>query len=232
MSKKKVSIEKIAGYSRKIKNKIEVSLGVDRKIFNLSLHRSGTQSTWFFLKNMGFSSQHWPGADFDKRCEPFLQTLDTAEVWNLYRPLVKMHSSFHDVPMPFVYDHIIKDFPDALYMIIVRRPSAWIRSVRQLMKGRELTVMERFLYWRMFESRWTTFAQYTDDELEYGYLKFISDVTNIMIASRANFRIFNLESPDLASSIAEFCGITHSIPPFLKIDWVGAQLPRQSDQTG
>ncbi len=232
MSMKRVSVEKIARYSRKIKNKMEISFGIDRKIFNLSLHRSGTQSMWFFLKTMGFSSQHWPGADFDKKCEPFLQTLDTAGVWNLYQPFVKMHSSFHDVPMPFLYHHILRDFPDALYMIVVRRPSTWIRSVRELTKGRELTVMEKFLYWTMFENRCNTLAQYTDDELEYGYLKFISDVANIMIASQANFRMFNLESPDLASSIAEFCGITHSIPPFLKIDWVGADLRLESDKKG
>ena len=218
MPKKRVSAEDIVRYSRKIKRKIRASLGVGHKIFNLSMHRSGTQSTSAFLNEIGFSSQHWPGIDFDKRCEPFLQTLDTAEVWNLYRPLLKMHNSFNDVPIPFLYSHIITDFPGSLCMLIVRRPSTWIRSIRKQTEGRELDVLEKFQYWTICESRWGNLAQYTDEELEYGYMKFISNVTNMMVAQQANFRIFDLESFNLAASIAEFCGVNRSIPPFEKIE--------------
>jgi hypothetical protein len=219
-------VEDIVRYSRKIKKKIRGSLGVGHKIFNLSLHRSGTQSAYVFFDKLGFSSQHWPGSDFDRRCEPFLQTLDTAEVWSLYRPLLKMHSSFHDVPIPFLYNHILKEFPDSLYMMIVRRPSAWIRSVREHTKGRELLTLEKFQYWTICESRWGNLAQYTDEQLEYGYMKFISDVTNMMVAHQAKFRIFNLEAPNLAASIAEFCGVTRWIPPFEKNDLVAVDRVR------
>jgi len=199
---------------RWIKNKIGARLGFGPKIFNLSLHRSGTRSTAAFLNALGFTPQHWPGLEFDKRCEPFLQTFDTGAVWNLYRPLLKMHSSFHDVPIPFLYHEIIKDFPDSLYIMIVRQPSAWIRSSRELTAGRELLVLEKFQYWTICESRWNDLAQYTDEQLEYGYKNFISNVNNAMVARQAKFRIFNLESPNLATSIAEFCGVTRAVPSF------------------
>ena len=221
MSNKSIGAEQIVRYSRRLKRKIRARLGVGHKIFNLSLHRSGTQSAAVFFNNLGYSPQHWPGIDFDKRCEPFLQTLDTAAVWELYRPLIEMHSSFHDIPIPFLYNHIIKDFPDSLYIAIVRRPSAWIRSIREHTNGRELFVTEKFQYWTICENRWDRLSQYTDEQLEYGYLNFISNVTNALAARKANFRLFNLEMPNLAASMAEFCGVTHAIPPFEKVDWVG-----------
>jgi hypothetical protein len=204
----------IVAYSRRIKSEVRASLGVGQKLFNLSLHRCGTLSAAQFVKKIGFSCQHWPGFDFDRNCEPFLQTLDTAGVWNLYRPLLKKHRSFHDVPIPFLYNEILKDFPDSLYMLVVRRPGAWIRSIREHTEGRELDVLEKFQYWTICESRYSTLAQYTNEELEYGYMRFISDVTNTMVARQANFRIFSLESPNLAASVAEFCGVTRLIPPW------------------
>lgn len=215
----------IVAYSRRLKNEIGARLGLDHKIFNLSLHRCGTASAALFMNKIGFSCQHWPGSDFDSRCEPFLHTLDTAGVWNFYRPFLKRHSSFHDVPIPFLYNDILNDFPDALYILIIRRPTAWIRSIREHTEGRELDVLEKFQYWTACENRYSYLSQYKNEELEYGYMKFISSVTNTMVARRANFRIFNLESQTLAVSLAEFCGVTRLIPPWENVSR-GAALDR------
>ena len=192
------SSDHIVTYTRKIKKRLRAHLGLGDKIFNLSLHRSGTQSATAFFNKIGFSSLHWPGVDFTKQCEPFLPTLDTRAVWDLYRPFVSTHNSFHDVPVPFLYREILQEYPTALFFIIGRRPASWIRSIRKHTEGRDLSVLEKFQYWTICETRRDNLAQYTDEELERAYVKFLLDVTNTMTAARANFRTFDLELAGLS----------------------------------
>jgi len=189
-----------------------------KKIFNVSLHRSGTQSFNNLCERLGLRAQHWPGFEFDKLCSSALESLNGQLVWDLYKTRVLSNDTFCDLPVPFVYEQAVRDYPDAYFLIVLRTPSSWIKSIRRHTRNRDLDVMEKFQYWSICEVRKDHISKYSDEELEQAYIKFFAKATNTIVGHSAKYQVFNLESPKLGSEIAEFLGFAGRDIQFENVD--------------
>lgn len=182
------------------------------KIFNLSLHRTGTQSFHDLCRNNGLRSQHWPGWAFDRSCSDALKYFDVEAVWDLYRPFVDQAEAFSDLPCPTVYARAYRDFPDAKFVLVIRSPSQWIKSVRKHTRGRALDVLEKFMYWSICTERHGDLRRYSDTELEGAYMRHIVDIATFMRSRKADFAIFQLNSPSFSDTLIEFLNFKRNVP--------------------
>lgn len=188
------------------------------KIFNLSLHRSATQSVTHFFRLHGFSAAHWPGKEPIARCENMVETLDTVGVWKMMLPTIEANDVFSDVPYNFLYREALDRYPDAKFFLILRDTSKWLRSVRNHIGDGLLDNFEKFQYWPYADTRKPKLIDYTDEELLTMYRLHRQAVDSYLAANHADFRIFMLESPSLAEEIGAFAGFRPN-QPFPNRDW-------------
>lgn len=189
-----------------------------KKIFNLSLHRSGTQSFARFCEEEGYAVQHWPGFKFDKMCEPALSTLDTCFVWDIYRHNVNTKDVFADVPMPFIYRHAFESYPNSKFVLVTRPVNAWIYSVRKHTHGRELMVMEKIQYWSISEVKRDRLSDYNDTELEIIYRTHIINVINFMNHRDGNLLVVKINDPEIGDKLGKFLGFKNKNLEFKNVD--------------
>jgi hypothetical protein len=169
----------------------------NRKIVNLSLHRSSTESFSQFMRDHGFRSVHWPGPEFDLLCEPAVAELDTRQVFERARPIIEANDVFADVPYCFLIREFLKFYPDARFLMIIRDVHSWIRSARRHIGTRELDNLEKLQYWLNSSIKEVFLHRYNDEQLSAIYLKHLMNVINMMQTARAEFRIFWLDENSL-----------------------------------
>src|SRR5262249_897541 len=121
-----------------------------QKIFNVSLHRSGTQSVHDLLVRSGISSIHWPGnvKGVDYQSKVAGHESDLAYVTATLAPVINMVTAVSDVPIGALYDHLENTYHDSAFILVFRNPFDWVRSVRQHIGVREFNGFERVQYWR------------------------------------------------------------------------------------
>jgi hypothetical protein len=181
------------------------------KIFNLSLHRSATESFSQFMADHGFLATHWPGPTFDQHCQQAAAHLDTAEVFQLALDAIEANQVFGDVPYCFLYGEILAAYPNAYYLIILRPVHAWVKSVRRHIGDRELDNLEKLLYGLYIDTRYDHIFDYTDEQLEGAYICHLKTVVNLAQTRRVNFRLFqldpnSLEQTRLTAEVAQYLG--------------------------
>lgn len=187
------------------------------KIFNISLHRSATLSFIKFCEANGLPSQHWLGRDFDEQVRSALDPLDIDYVWQKYQPYLQKSQAFADVPIPLFYHHAYEAMPDAKFVLLLRSPQSWIKSVRHHCRNRTLDVLEQMQYRFALGKKIQKLQDLTDLELFYGYEEFTETVTCYYVSMRANFLVLDLAQPDLGPSLARFLNFT-KVTEFPKIE--------------
>lgn len=188
------------------------------KIFNASLHRSGTQSFAGFCRAAGLKVQHWPGYRFDTLCAPALPSLDGRYVWDRYRSVAQAKDVFADLPVPFVYRYAYESYPAAHFLIITRPVSDWVKSVRRHAADRDLDVMEKIQYWNICSNRKNRLSNYTDFELGKAYMEHEKQFTGFMKKHNAAFSILRLQDPGIGDQLRSLIGIQDKHIEFMKID--------------
>lgn len=178
----------------------------ERKIFNLSVHRSATQSFHQACLDSGISSRHWPGFDFDKNCAPALEKIDTEFVWDQYWEKFQNRQAFCDLPMPFVFREAMINIPNGIFVLLVRPPEAWVRSARRHTIKRPLDVMEKLMYWFICGERREHVRDYSDKELIEAYSNHISNVSEFARRKGVSIHILNIESDYLAQDLSSVIG--------------------------
>ncbi len=187
------------------------------KIFNVSLHRSGTKSFHAFCQANGISSLHWPGHDFDASIAPAMAELDRDVLWQLYAPLLDQVDACSDLPAPNLYERAYAAFPDAKFVMVRRNPESWVASVRRHMTGRNFANLEAFLYWSATGRREARIDGYSDAELLGVYDRHTVAMASFFITRRANFRVFWLEDPMIGARMGQFLGVADPVP-FPRVD--------------
>jgi hypothetical protein len=178
------------------------------RVFNLSLHRCGTRSFHKFCTDNELHAQHWPGYEFDKRCEAAALSYDLDALWGMYAPLVKEHDVCCDIPCPILFREAYTAYPDAKFLLILRRSSEWTKSIRRHMDRRPFDFLERLMYWSICRRPADRIDHYTDAELESGYLHHIREVVNLLHARHADFRLFQLDDQFIGVRLATFLGVS------------------------
>jgi len=195
------------------------------KVFNLSLHRSGTQSFRAFMHWHGFKAVHWPGWDFEARCAGAVARLETGVVWSSLQEVLLESDVFCDLPYPFVYREALAAYPDAKFLLILRDVSQWRASVRRHIGCRPLTNYEKFQFWSNLDRRFDFISEYTDADLASIYLGHLAKVTTFMLEKRGSFRVFWLDDRQLGRHCADYLGF-ETIREFPSIDYLRAE-PKQ-----
>jgi hypothetical protein len=174
------------------------------KIFNLSLHRSGTQSFHSFLGSHGFKAAHWPGWTFEELCAEAVDRLDTGAVWMTLKEVLAECDVFCDLPYPVLYQEAFAAYPEAKFLLILRDVRGWMNSVRKHIGNRPLSIYERFQYWSYSSDRPDRLDGYSERDLETIYLSHVASVTRFMREKKASFGIFWLTDPDIGNQCANY----------------------------
>ncbi len=169
----------------------------DRKIVNLSLHRSATESFSQFMRDHGFRSAHWPGPEFELLCEPALIALDTRQVFERARTIIESNDAFADVPFCCLAREFLQFYPNAQFLMIIRDVHSWIQSVRRHIGTNELTNLEKLQYWLNSTGTKKFISDYNDEELYTIYMQHLINVVNMTQDARATFRLFTLNGKSL-----------------------------------
>ena len=175
-----------------------------RKVFNVSLQRSGTQSFHHFMRSHGFKSAHWPGDSWDVQWGSTLEHLDRGAIWTALHETVAECEVFSDTPYTFLYREAFAAYPDARFLMIIRGIDEWVGSVRRHFSTAPVMNMDKFHYWTLFGDRFHRINDYSDDDFQLMYLRHLANVTNFMQETRAPFRVFWLSDPELGSHLADY----------------------------
>ena len=183
------------------------------KIFNLSLHRSATKSFSGFVESHGFRAVHWPDEfdDLDFQCSDAVSNLDTRLVFHRLHRVIEENDAFSDLPFSFLAEVLLDHYPDALYLMILRGVQPWIRSVRDHIGDRELSVFEKLQYWKYSSTMECFISKYDDSQLADIYVRHVVSVVNLMQRAGTSFRLFKLDELSLdpgklAANIANYVG--------------------------
>jgi hypothetical protein len=167
------------------------------KIFNLSLHRSATESFSKFMADHGFKATHWPGPTFDRLCQEAVAHRDTNAVFRFAAETIEKHDVFADVPYCFLYRELFHAYPDASYLIVLRPLHLWVESVRRHIGSRELHNLEKLQYGLYFDAPYNYISDYTNAQLEAVYVRHLKSVVNLVQHHNVRFRLFELDSESL-----------------------------------
>ena len=178
-----------------------------QKIFNVSIHRSGTQSVHDLLVRSGVSSVHWPGAIKGVNYQDQIagHENDRPYVAAALAPVIEMVTAVSDVPIAVLYDQLEYTYADSAFILMFRSPFAWVRSVRSHIGNRDFNVFERVQYWRYFPSRPASLRTIEDTGLYSAYLTHYRDVLTFF-EKRNNCLFLDLQEPEAGQRICRFLG--------------------------
>src|SRR5437016_1665086 len=147
---------------------MDTAAPTDRKIFVLSLHRTGTHSVHYLLVRSRFRSVHWPseveGIDYESRITG--REDDPGFIADVLAPVFARFTAVSDVPIPVLYEVLDVRFPHASFVAIRRDAAEWARSVRQHhFQDLPLRPFAKAQYFRYLRSRPERISAITDDEL-------------------------------------------------------------------
>jgi len=187
-----------------------------QKIFVVSLHRSATQSTDLFLRNVGLDTCHYPsivdGICYELRCLGW----ETApqKIVEVLRPVFDTFDVVSDLPIPAIYEELDATYPTAKFIAVYRDPSDWVRSVRQHTRSRNLQIYERVLYWRYLRNTPTMLDDVPDDVL-LDLHRFHHEGLFTYFRNRNKFLSVDLVDTDIARKLSSFLEIpAHDFPRF------------------
>jgi hypothetical protein len=178
------------------------------KVFNVSLHRSGTQSVHDLLVRAGISSIHWPGTvdgiDYQRLIAGHED--DLGRVTRALTPVLTAVTAISDVPLAALYEELDHRYPESAFILMFRSPFAWARSVRTHVAERDLTAFERTQYWRYLRGRPASLRTVSDAQLHRAYLTHHRDVL-AFFEGRSNLLFVQLEDPSAGQAICGFLGV-------------------------
>jgi glycosyltransferase involved in cell wall biosynthesis len=178
------------------------------KIFVVSLHRSGTQSTERFLRNAGFTTCHWPAVvdDIDYQSKIVGAEISPKKIVEILRPVFGAYDGFGDLPIPAIYEELDRSYPGSLFFALYRDPRDWVQSVRIHCHSRPLDLYERAQYWRYLDRRPITLEEVSDDDLIQMHHSH-HEALKTYFAGRDNFLLLELHDPLIGQKLSSFLKI-------------------------
>jgi Sulfotransferase domain len=178
-----------------------------QKIFNVSLHRSGTQSVHDLLVRSGVSSVHWPGVINGVNYQELIagHEMDTSYMAALLEPVIKLFTALSDVPIPALFETLDGAYPGSAFILTFRSPFDWVRSVRNHIGDRDFKAFERVQYWRYLAGKPMSLRTIEDAQLYSAYLTHHRDVLTFF-EKRHNLLFINLQDREAGEKICAFLG--------------------------
>jgi hypothetical protein len=180
---------------------------MERKIFVLSLHRTGTQSVHDLFLRLGLRAVHWPaivdGVDYQSRI--IGKEDDPTFIADVLAPVFARATALSDVPIPVLYQVLDARFRNAQFIAVRRNASDWVRSVRRHTDERRLNPFEKAQYFHYLADHPDRISGVSDSDLIEMHRRHYEALAKFFVL-RANFALFELEDRRLGHRICEFLG--------------------------
>jgi len=180
----------------------------NKKIFILSLHRSGTQSTHQLLQNAGFNALHWPeivgGVDY--QAQVLGKETNLKAITKTLAPVIAQYDALSDAPIPVLYKELHKSYPDARFIALYRSPYDWLLSIRKHINTRELVAYEKVQYWHYLKNRPERICEVTDYELLEMHIQHHADLLR-HFQGNPQFFLCHLIDETVGEKICHFLGV-------------------------
>jgi hypothetical protein len=183
------------------------SLGL--KCFVLSLHRTGTRAMSQFLSSF-LSVLQYPvrhkGIDLESKI--LGRETDLEFVTETLAPALDAYDSVIDVPIPVLYRQLFRRYPTAKFILLLRNPCDWLRSVRSHIGGRGLWPYERVQYWHYLQQRPMKLAEVDDHQLlRVNALHTAETIEFFAQTAPQNLNVFELGAENTGRAIGAFLGV-------------------------
>ena len=139
---------------------------IGMKCFTISLHRSGTRSVSDLLSSY-CSVFQYPVYYRDVDLESGIsgREHDFEFIADMLAPVLESYDAVTDVPIPVLYRQLFHRYPAAKFILLLRNPFDWVRSVRRHLGKRELLPYERVQYWHYLKERPMTLSDVDNQQL-------------------------------------------------------------------
>jgi hypothetical protein len=167
------------------------------------------------LEKLGIRTIHWPGRDKKVSLTEKVagRETDLDFVLQTILPVLNRHDAAADVPIPVLFQQLQDRFPSSRWILTLRNPADWVRSVRKHIGDRELRPFERVQYWQYFPDRPARLSDVSDPELIQMYEQHTEQVTDFSRTLGADkLGVFDLYDDRCAADIAAFLGRRTRIP--------------------
>jgi dermatan 4-sulfotransferase 1 len=117
------------------------------KIFIIGFHKTGTTSISVALEILGYKAIHG-----DPRSAPHGGTEGVAlldkyiKCGNYQLPTLDLYDAFSDNPYFSIWSELLKQFPDAKYILSIRDENSWINSCVRYYAGRRVRPMREWMF--------------------------------------------------------------------------------------
>jgi hypothetical protein len=176
--------------------------------FNISLHRSATQSCHDLFRRNGVSAVHWPAVvdGVDYQAKVVGREDDPAFVAETLAPVFRAYAAVSDAPLAALYAPLSAAYPSAKFFAFYRPAAAWVRSVRRHVQSRRFVPFERVVYWSYFTWQPPALSDVSDGELA-DFHAWHHDRMVTHFRSADNFLMLSLEGKALGPRLCAFCGL-------------------------
>jgi hypothetical protein len=189
-----------------------------KKCFVLSLHRTGTRAMSQFLCSF-VSVLQYPvccaGINLEGKIRD--READLEFVADTLAPALEAYDSVTDVPIPVLYRQLFRRYPAAKFILLLRNPFDWLRSVRGHIGERILWPYERVQYWHYLQQRPMKLSEVDDQQLlRMNALHTAKIIGFFSEAAPHNLGVFELGADNAGREIAAFLGLdTDASLPFI-----------------
>lgn len=189
-------------------------------VFGIGMQCTATMSLSIYLKGLGYNALHWPEWLEDE----FGRNLNAGNdrAMEILAPVFQLYDAFCDVPFPGLYQELDRTFPDAHFVLTVRSPQSWWRSVSRLWKleqrqVRDLTPGEIIQY-RAYDPVGMTRVRFEDAETLMGKFMQHNAAVKRHFADRPDkLLVVDIEDQEKSRSISRFLGKSVEQFPHLNV---------------
>jgi hypothetical protein len=186
------------------------------RVFNISPHRSGTRSFHSFCCAHGLRSTHWCGAEVEAQAKARLESVGapaTQEtLWWAFIDYYQAGDVFCDLPTPICYEGAMANHSGEKFIFLRRDPAIWVRSVRRLKGGDDLTFAERIFYESVTHKHAVNLSDYSDEDLGRGYSEYVGRVLWNFTERKQDLLFLNLDDEHVGKRLSNFMGFTQLYP--------------------
>ncbi len=184
------------------------------KCFVVSLHRTGTRAMSDFLRSF-LSVLQYPvrhrGIDMESKVQG--READLEFVAETLGPALDAYDSVSDVPIPVLYRQLFRRYPTARFILLLRNPFDWVRSVRRHIGTRAFWPYERVQYWHYLQQRPMKLSEVDDQQLLRMNALHTAEIIEFFAQTAPqNLRVFELGAENAGQAIAAFLGVDTDAP--------------------
>ena len=187
-----------------------------RKIFCLSLHKTGTTSFQRLMEANGLASIHgakWlNGVNYRPPLEGAKE--DRERIAEVLEPFLEHYEAFSDTPYNAIYPQLARKYPDAFFVLVTRDMEAWWNSIQKHwtlgVLGHHLTMLEYIQYHPYIADCSRVFTARDRNEIVDAHHRHIEEVTAALSGHR--FLRVELEDPGIHAKIATFLALGDAKP--------------------